>query len=156
MATKRAKTTAKDLTRDAHMHLRQCHWSKADPFNPQFCAVALAAKDAGWQDVRVLRNVVYLYDGKRWYRGMAGGAAKVIAALIDKGNAKKTKLPAAGLSIVIHAPKGVRTLAYKRGEDMAEVRRRSAKARKDKTRRTYRRTDGISLQDIRNGAGRWV
>lgn len=137
--------------------LLQPHVDKAVPRNCDKCALVLGAKSAGCTDALVLRNFVYLKRKGKWWRYVAGAAAKVIIALIDKGNKRQMKLPVGGLRIVLEVPEGVRTLAYRRSPEFAAMRKASYLKNKNKpVRRTYRGTDGVSLEDIRNGTGAWV
>jgi hypothetical protein len=152
------RSKAVDAKQDTSFMIRQCHWKNGKPFNPQSCAGALAAKSAGYKDYVVLRNVVLLQkpNGK-WLRYMAGGALKVIAAMLDTGNRNSVKLPKDGIRIVLHAPTGVRTQKYLRSAKMKATRAASTEKNKGKQPRLYRRTDGLSYQDIRHGRGKaWV
>lgn len=153
----RPRSKAIDATRPLSFTVMQCHWDKAKPFSNEYCAMALALKDR-FDDCRVNANIVQVRKGDQWYRYMAGAAARIVAALIDKGNRARTQLPESGIRIVLNAikPGSVRSLDYLRSPEMAAKRKESEQRRKNQTRRVYTRTDSISLQEIRHGRGAWV
>lgn len=136
----------------------QRHWNKAIPFDHNNCVIALAGRER-YKDCRMLRNYCYFQrkDGV-WLRTYAGPAARVIAALLDKGNKKNLNLPLEGVRLTFDPPVGVRSIHYLRSpRRKAYIKKWNAEYAKNKKNKkgkgTYRGTDTFTLEDIRNGRG---
>lgn len=146
---------AKDATRSIGVLVKQCHWNKAKPFDGNKCAIGLAGRDQ-FDDCKMLRNYAFFKIRGKWVRTYAGAAARLIAALLDKGNKKNLILPEGGVRVMFDPPKGVRSQKYLQSARFRAVRAASRAKRAGQPKRVYRRTDSVSLEDIRHGRGLYV